>query len=371
MPAPIRLTVVFSRGMSLRGWQQAGILDRELALYQRLRAHLDQLTFVTYGGADEQALAAAVPGAHVLCNRWRLPANVYSVLAPVLHGAALLGTTHVRTNQLNGAWMAARIARQTKARLIARGGFLWSDFVARLHPGSWRVRAAQSLERRVYTAADAVVATTAADAAVITRRYRLAPERVHVVPNFVDTAQFRLSTEGRASNRVLFVGRLDPQKNLVALLDALNGLDATLDIVGDGPLRASLETHAAVRGGRVRFLGTRPHAELPALMQAATIFVLPSAYEGHPKALLEAMACGAPVVGAASPGITDVIQDDVTGVLAAPVASDLHSALAALLNDGARRARLGAAAAAYVQRTCSLDAVAAQELQIWQSLAAR
>ena len=370
MPEPNRVLIVFSRGMSLRGWQRAGMLDRELSLYQRLRPHCTHLTFLTYGADDDVALAGAVPDVEVLTNRWRLPANLYSVLAPWLHRRALAGTTLVRTNQLNGAWLAARIAAATGARLIARGGFLWSDFVARLHPG-WRVAAARKLERRVYSAANAVVATTAADAAVITARYRLDPARVQVIPNFVDTTQFHPGDAARESKRVVFVGRLDEQKNVAALIDAMRGLDATLDVVGDGPLRSALKQQAAAAGVTAQFLGVRPHAELPALLQRATVFVLPSHYEGHPKALLEAMACGTPVIGVRAPGIAEVVTHDENGWLCGATSGEIHSAIAVLLSDAARRERLGAAAAAYVAKACSLDAVAASELALWRSLAAR
>ena len=73
---PVRLVVFFSRGMSLEGWRRAGILDRELLLYRGLLPHLERLAFVTYGGANDQALAASLPGARVFSTRWRLPSNI-------------------------------------------------------------------------------------------------------------------------------------------------------------------------------------------------------------------------------------------------------------------------------------------------------
>ena len=92
----IKLVVFFSRGMSLDGWRQAGILEREMALYRALRPHLEHLAFVTYGGADDLRLLGQASGVEVLVNRWSLPANLYSVLAPYLHRRTLSRATVLR-----------------------------------------------------------------------------------------------------------------------------------------------------------------------------------------------------------------------------------------------------------------------------------
>lgn len=371
MPAPIRLVVFFSRGMSLAGWQRAGILERELDLFRRLQPHCERLTFLTYGADDEEReIAKTLPGLEVLANRWRLPANLYSALAPWLHRQALAGATVFRTNQLNGAWTAALAKRRSAAKLVVRGGFLWSDNVARLHPESWRVGAARRLERFAYRAADAIVVTTDAHRQAIAERYAVDAARVTVIPNFVDTAMFAPpAAPARVPGRVLFVGRLDDGKNIAALIEAMAMLEgATLDVVGDGPLAERLRAVVAQRALPVQFLGVRPHAELTGLMQRASVFVLPSLYEGHPKALLEAMACGTPVVGADAPGIRDVITHRENGVLCGTAATEIHAELAALLKDEPLRARISAGGVDYVTRTCSLDAVAAAELALIQSL---
>ena len=239
----MRLVVFFSRGMSLTGWLKAWILDRELALYRALLPHLDHLAFVTYGGTEEQALAAQVPGVEVLPNRWRLPSNLYSVVAPLLHRRALARATIFKTNQINGAWCAVIAARLFRKKLVVRCGFLWSDFVARLHAGTWRPAVARRLERWAFRAADVVIVAAEADSATIIERYGLERSRVHVIPNYVDTAAFRPMPElEREPGRVTFIGRLDDQKNVMALLEAVEGLPGvTLVLIGEGPLRGQLE----------------------------------------------------------------------------------------------------------------------------------
>lgn len=367
----MKLVVFFSRGMSLAGWRRAGILERELALYRALLPQLQHLAFVTYGGADDMQGASSLPGVEVLVNRWHLPANLYSVLAPWIHRRTLRRATIFKTNQINGAWSALIAKRLFHKALLVRCGFLWSDFMARLHSGSWRHNVATWLERTIFRAADAVIVAAEADRRTIVDRYALAQSRVHVVPNYVETELFRPMPElRREPGRVLFIGRLDEQKNVAALIEAVGGLPhVTLTIVGDGLLRASLEAAARHLGARVTFLGTRPHGELPVLLNQASVFVLPSHYEGNPKALVEAMSCGLPVVGADAPGIREIVVHGQTGVLCGTSAGEIRAALGDLLADAALREHVGAGAAAYVRSHCSVESAVARELALYGTLA--
>jgi glycosyltransferase involved in cell wall biosynthesis len=127
------------------------------------------------------------------------------------------------------------------------------------------------------------------------------------------------------------------------------GVTWSLDIVGDGPLRARLETSA--RGLPVRFLGQLGRDELSRVLGASSVVVVPSVpaasgdQDGLPVALLEAMAVGRPAVGSDLSGIDDAIVDGETGLLVPPGdAGALAAALEKLLTDSALRSTLGAAA---------------------------
>jgi glycosyltransferase involved in cell wall biosynthesis len=103
-------------------------------------------------------------------------------------------------------------------------------------------------------------------------------------------------------------------------IEALKELEgATLILVGDGPDRARLEALARSRGleGRVRFLGNRPHGELPALLAAADVMVLPTVSEGLANVWIEALACGTPVVTSDVGGAREAIDRPAAGRLVA------------------------------------------------------
>jgi colanic acid/amylovoran biosynthesis glycosyltransferase len=155
----------------------------------------------------------------------------------------------------------------------------------------------------------------------------------------------------REPGRILFVGRLVEKKGGADLLEAIRGLADqpgwTLDVIGDGPLRADLERQA--EGLPVTFHGTAGRAQLAAAYARAQIAVFPSKaaasgdQDGLPVALLEAMAAGCVVVASRIPGIDAAVVDQESGVLVPPADADaLRATLRDLLADARLRERLSA-----------------------------
>ena len=177
-----------------------------------------------------------------------------------------------------------------------------------------------------------------------------------VVPYGVDTSRLKPTPavqaraaafrEQHRTPILLFVGRFVPYKGVDVLLRAVDGLDAITLLVGDGPLRATLEHQAReLRLSRVRFLGQVSDRALTALYHAADVFVLPSVTraEAFGVVQLEAMACGVPVVSTDLPsGVPWVNQHGKTGLVVPPGDVDaLRQALQTLLTDRRRRKALG------------------------------
>jgi glycosyltransferase involved in cell wall biosynthesis len=150
-------------------------------------------------------------------------------------------------------------------------------------------------------------------------------ERTLTLRNGVDLTLF--APADRTAARAAFgargftlvsVGALIPRKDHALTLAALAELtDCTLLIAGDGPLRGELEALARRLGvvDRVRFLGETPHAALPMLYSAADAMVLASSREGWANVLLEAMACGTPVVASDVNGTAEVVRAPAAGRL--------------------------------------------------------
>jgi glycosyltransferase involved in cell wall biosynthesis/2-polyprenyl-3-methyl-5-hydroxy-6-metoxy-1,4-benzoquinol methylase len=365
----LSLALFFTRGMSLKEWARVGMLGREMALYQRLQAFGVEVTMVTYGGEDDPEYARDYPGIRVLSNAVGLPPEEYENAIERIHAASLRGIDVFKTNQTNGSDIALRVAKHFGRPLIARCGYMWSTF-AQLGEGNNSPTAHQALviEQEVFTQADRVVVTTEAMRNDLMIRLPEIRDRVAVIPNYVDTHQF--APGDRLPHRwdLLFIGRLVPQKNVLALLDAVLPLSVRLGIIGQGPLEGSLKKHPASVQGKIEWLGAVPSGELVHFLQQTRIFVLPSLYEGHPKTLLEAMSTGVACIGTEVPGIMGVLEHRKNGLLCPPTAEGIRQAIQRFLADEQLAAQLGARARQDIIATCDLDRIAEQELRMLRDL---
>ncbi len=243
------------------------------------------------------------------------------------------------------------------AGLLALGSLSPRPLVTTMHGSDVRL-ARQSawapvLFRRVMARSAAVTAVSgylASEARSMSRGLK-----VSVEPMPVDVELFTPAGGVRAANRFLFVGRLNAQKGIALLLEALAATHggAALDVVGDGGDRAALEARAAALGlaGRVRWHGVQPQEQLVPLYRSATAVVIPSEGEGLGLVAVEAQLCEAPVIAFRSGGLTDVVAEGITGLLTPPgdvraLAATMDSLLArgdqgAEFGRAGRRAALG------------------------------
>jgi sugar transferase (PEP-CTERM/EpsH1 system associated) len=205
----------------------------------------------------------------------------------------------------------------------------------------------------------------------------------------VDTEKFSPRTGSRAdllpagfANDDSFIigtaGRLDPVKdplNLVRGFAALVGDNpavrtrARLVYIGDGSLRAELEAEASRLGVREAcwFAGSRD--DVPQLLRALDLFVLPSLNEGISNTILEAMASGLPVVATQVGGNAELVEEGVTGTLCAPASpAALANAMRAYIADPALGSRQGSAARASVVQRFSMDRMVQQYHDIYSQL---
>ncbi|MEO5345427.1 MAG: glycosyltransferase family 4 protein [Magnetococcus sp. YQC-9] len=372
--AALRLTLFFTANLSLTEWQRLGMFERETALYRALRPHLAGVAFVTYGDRQDLVQRERLAGIDIYCNRFSLSWPWYWRWLAGMPAGWKKGPVIFKSNQVPGADTALALACRFGKPFVARCGYLHSLAMGLRH-GEESPEALRARERegRVFRGADRVVVTTPLMAGQAIGLHGLQPDRLRVIPNYVDVERFAPAPregEHTAGAVVLFVGRLDAQKDPALLVAAMAGVDAELWLVGEGSLRVRLEEEAVASGARVRFLGICPHAALPALMNRADLLVIASPHEGHPKALLEAMACGMAVIGRNdAPGVREMIRHEVTGLVCDPTPEGMRAAIVRVLSDAALKERLGRNARAYAVAEFSLQRIVALELELLQEIA--
>jgi len=212
----------------------------------------------------------------------------------------------------------------------------------------------RALHRWAWRVAAVVVAVSADVALQLTGELGLPADRVRVIPNGRDPQHFRPADSAPRRARLLFVGHLTASKRpelflqVVHRLNAL-GLDFDAMIVGDGPLRASLEGPAS--GAGVALIVDQHDVADVLRTGSLLLFTSDSVNEGMPGVLIEAGLTGLPVVTTDVPGARDVVLDGRTGSVV-PV-GDVEAVIresAILLTDESRRAAMGAAAREHCER---------------------
>jgi glycosyltransferase involved in cell wall biosynthesis len=256
-----------------------------------------------------------------------------------------------------------RLVHRGRADVWLADGHDWPPpgrpLVVQVHETSWRERElrrfldpafVQGIEIRTAAAfaeADQVIVPSRASLEQVVATFGLPSERVHAVAHGVEHGLFKPALDGGrelvGAPYVLFVGVLHPRKNLAALRDAIaelasNGLPHVLAIVGTPPhdTRADRFEREALaelpdHPGRVVHLQDLDQRALAALMAGADAFCLPSHFEGFGLPVLEAMACGAPVVVSDRGALPEVVGE--AGIVVAPEPRAIARALGRVLSD--------------------------------------
>src|SRR5262245_61964951 len=211
-----------------------------------------------------------------------------------------------------------------------------APIVAKLHGSDINQHAAAGWCRRVVADAlrqcEAVVCVSA-DLGDRALALGVRPEKVHVIRNGVDAHRFTLQDRAQCRRRlglsldgrlIAFIGGLVPEKGPDVLMRAftklqssVNGTSVRLVVVGDGRMRSEFarQMSGPMASGLVRFVGSRPHAEIATWLAAAAVRCGPSRQEGCPNVVLEALASGRPVVGSRTGGLPELIRHGANGLL--------------------------------------------------------
>lgn len=361
----ITLALFFTYGVSLKEWAEKGLLTREIALYNELAEKINRIYFFTYGDKTDLSYAhllakniIIVPKTHNISNK------LYSLLLPIIHRKILKTCDILKTNQMDGAWTAVITKIVFRKKIIVRTGYCWSITLKHLNK---RIKyfIARAVENLAYQFADGAIVTSQRDLNYASQKCKITPT---LIPNYVETDKFRAIKIKKHKNELCFVGRLSDEKNLDSVILALKNTNITLNLIGDGPAKTRMINLAEANKVNLKLSGIIPHDKLPEILNTFEIFILPSYFEGNPKALLEAMACGLCCIGTNVEGIREIIKNGENGILCETDAESIKTAILNAFENYERIKILGKTARTFVVNNNSLPKTTLKETNLYSSI---
>jgi glycosyltransferase involved in cell wall biosynthesis len=257
-----------------------------------------------------------------------------------------------------------------RAKLSATVHDLTTFLMPELHTSA-NIRADRTFSEQILRRADGLIAVSENTRQDAIRMLGIAPERIVTIHSGVAHEYFNSPPISRPKQYALFVGAIEPRKNLETLLDAWRLLKPDLrnafDLVIAGPMAwASEATRERIRKETV-YLGYVPEADLPGLIAGAAVFVYPSLYEGFGFPVAQAMAAGAPVITSKTSCLPE-ITGDAAALVDPRSASEIAAALERLLESPTLRTELSARGRQRAQRY-RWETCAAQSLEFFRKIA--
>ena len=270
----------------------------------------------------------------------------------------------IKTNQLLGSWVAIIYKIIIRKPLIVRTGYdlyLFSrkDGKNLIKQGLFYFLTLTALNfSTIYTV------TSKSDFEYIEKNYFFRKDKLLIRRNWVDIIETN-SLQIYDANKVLAVGRLEPQKDFSTLIKIFNGSNIELDIIGEGSLKNELKSIAKKN---IQILERISNNELIELYSKYKIFISFSNYEGNPKTTLEAMGSGCLVVVTDIPNNSEIVEHGVTGILIENKDSSVLNILESFFEDKSEFDRITTNAKNYIIKKHSLEGYLNAELEDYRAL---
>ncbi|MDC3404577.1 glycosyltransferase [Acidimicrobiia bacterium] len=313
--------ILFTYGISLVNWRDTGLLNRELKIYERLAAEYD-LTFklLTFGDKSDLNISISskkiqIVPIYTFIKKSKFESINYIKSLFIGFKFKKLGIEKhsiIKTNQLWGAWVGIVLKLTSKSKLLVRTGYDLLTFKTLQQKAPYKIFIFKNFTRLALKYSDYYVVTSYRDKEYLQTLFPKYKMKLAVIKNYVEiTPQSNLVN----NEKIISVGRLEKQKNYEYLVKEMSNSSWTLDIVGEGTQKESLNKLIRIHKSNVNLIGTMSNTNLLKKLTEYKLYVSSTLYEGNPKSILEAMAAGCVVIAPKVTGVTEIIEHGVNGFL--------------------------------------------------------
>jgi glycosyltransferase involved in cell wall biosynthesis len=367
------LALFLELGGSFEQWNKVGFFQREIVLYNLLAKRFFKTVYVfTYGDEGDLRYQDAFEKNVVIIPRKKRSGSYlanffYETVLSFRHRHILKRCDIFRTNQNSGA-LAAAIAKviRPESKLVVRSGYVGSELAQRSNLPFHVKLYYFFVERVSYRLCDQAFIPTQENYGILMGKYPFLKNKLAILNNFIDTDRFAPYPNPEKKYDVIYVGRMNRDKNHRALLKAVKGQNLDILFIGNGEGLEPVKSLAKELNVRATFIESVPNNDLPAYYNASRVCAFPSLHEGNPKALLEAMSCGLAIAALPVPGVKNIIDHELNGLLGPE--EDLRDNILRLLSDTLLRDRLGSEARKTVLEGFSLGKILEMEIRTYRKL---
>jgi glycosyltransferase involved in cell wall biosynthesis len=363
--------IILTTGMSLRKWQQLGIFSREIKYYHELSKISLPLTFISYSEdlIDEKSLLEDYENLDVIAVK-RIFSNykfkdLFSSIFPIIFLNFNFTPVFVRTNQFNGSWAGLILKLRYKIPLITRCGYIYSEHFSNTNKIIFKNYFVRLIEKLILKNSNHIIVTYSYARDLFVKNYNINKNKITIIGNSIDTNLFKHNNSEKKFD-IITIAKHTEQKNLINLCRAIISTNYSLLIIGKSNATITNKL-IELNNGNIFFKENINNSDLPELLNSAKIFILPSLYEGNPKALLEAMSCGLPCIVSNIKEHKEFIIDEFNGLFCNLDDSSIKSSIKKLYNDSNLKEKLSINARKTILNRYSLNTNAKIEKNIIQN----
>lgn len=364
----MNLGIFLSPGDSLEKQSLVGQDERFVNYYLRpYSKNFDKVFLYSYGDKNyKKNLPANVI---LIVNKKEISYKIYQFLFPFIHLNKLKKCHAIRVMQSTGVIPAVIAKLLLRKKIILTYGYDYA-FFAKIEKKHFTAYLLSLLIPIALFFVDKIIVTSKINEKLLNRKY---PGKIIYIPNGVDVNKLKIKSEKlkvkkRKKINILSIGRLVRQKNFGLLIDAMgllkNKKNINLTIIGRGPEKNNLLNKAKQMNINLKIIEPMSYSKLISYYQKADFFCLPSLAEGQSKVLLEALACGLPILASDTAANREIIKNNLTGILFNFDKNDLASKIAQVIDNPRQVQKIRLQGRKYVEQNHNLIKLVEEEIKL-------